>query len=634
MENNRPTEEQIMLQRRKKAFMARQEKKKEKKRKIRKFLIFIIVFLLVFIFYDKGFDLSKFKFDFKKIDFKFNFDFLKSKDSKKSGKEGYINSLDGKFIAYIPMDDRDIHTTRIIYLAESGGYDIKMPDAKFYKTNIDKGENSYAGYSTKYGNPLKLATWLLEQEENGCDYYIISLDQLFSGGIAGSEYLDDEDFDVYGDNTIKETKKVFSKIIKNKDNHVYLVDSVVGLNVIPGFLDFTENDYQLLSQYTNIERTELTSDNLTVDNISENYILSKEGTSIPTELNLEKLNRYLSARERKLNLYKYVLKAISKSDNKNNIHLYYGIDGVSNTSKNIQNNDILFLRKIIEEYKINAPIRFGLSTLSEFVFSDLLMDTSSDNIQVKVSYFGNKDKIINGTEVSYSDFMDSLLKDLNISKTDSNPAFEVLVYAGVDDPTIMEAKSNELLTHYLSNIKKHVPTVIVNDAILSNDKYLINNLIDFDKTSIPMGYLIGYSNWNGYINSSRIGVTEGITRYLYLNGKTKKDKLDKGFLKVMGESFYEDIAYIPTDKSSNDLRKIEDGMEPVYKKIANNLSNSNYISNIRSYEEKGIKAIDTYNYSLPWGRINEISFDVTVSVGEVYSITIPESVVYKTETKK
>ena len=36
-------------------------------------------------------------------------------------------------------------------------------------------------------------------KKSGCDYYIISLDQLFSGGLVGSRYLslnDEEKFDM------------------------------------------------------------------------------------------------------------------------------------------------------------------------------------------------------------------------------------------------------------------------------------------------------------------------------------------------------------------------------------------------------------------------------------------------------
>ena len=87
-------------------------------------------------------------------------------------------------------------------------------------------------------------------------------------------------------------------------------------------------------------------------------------------------------------------------------------------------------------------------------------------------------------------------------------------------------------------------------------------------------------------------------------------------------------------KVSNDLRKIEEDMEKTYKKITGNLSRSNYISNLVKYEEKGIKSLDTFNYSLPWGRINEISFDVTTGITDAHDLKIPDEVVYKLENKK
>jgi len=624
MEHNRPTQEEIMRQRRRQAYLERQEKRATRKRRVTKFFLFLLIFILVFVFYEQGFDFSKFKFDFKKI----NFNFLKGNKDKKTNS----SALGDNFIAYIPMDDRDIHTTRLIYLADSGGYELHFPDTKFYKTNIDAGENSYAGYSTKFGNPSKLAKFLLDEEEAGCDYYIISLDQLFSGGIAGSEYLDDEDFEVYG-NAIKEAKKAFNTIIQKEENHVYLIDSVVGLNVIPGFMDFTKEDAQLLLQYTAQDRAELMGNDVTIEKISENYILKSDGTSIQTDLNLEKLNRYLSARERKLTYYDYVLKAISKSKNKSNIHIYYGIDGSGVASKNIQNNDLIYLRHAMSEYDVNAPIRVGLSSLSEMVFGELLLDTENRSYVAAVSYYGNKDQKVVNTDMTYPQAMEQLLKDMGI-QTSGDADFHVLVYTGVKDPALQVKASEELLTQYLKNIKNHIPTVIINGAEYTTDRVLLEYLSNYEATSIPMGYLIGYSNWGGFNHSSRIAITEGITRSIYFANKNYSTTCDKGFLKVMGESFYEDISYLPTDKSSNELRTIEIRMEEMSKKITNNLQNSNYIAGISPYQEKGIKQIDTFNYSLPWSRVDEISFDVTATIGDAHNIKIPDKVVYKDPNEK
>ena len=107
-----------------------------------------------------------------------------------------VQSKDSKVIAYVPLDDRPDNEERVIYLAESLGYTLKMPEADLYSTKLDgNGTNSNG---TKYGDPAALSRWLYEMEKSGCDYYIISLDQLFSGGLVSSRYLTkkDEIFDM------------------------------------------------------------------------------------------------------------------------------------------------------------------------------------------------------------------------------------------------------------------------------------------------------------------------------------------------------------------------------------------------------------------------------------------------------
>lgn len=43
----------------------------------------------------------------------------------------------GTKLAYIPLDDRPVNVDRVIYLAESGGFEVLMPDADLYSTKLD-----------------------------------------------------------------------------------------------------------------------------------------------------------------------------------------------------------------------------------------------------------------------------------------------------------------------------------------------------------------------------------------------------------------------------------------------------------------------------------------------------------------
>lgn len=85
-------------------------------------------------------------------------------------------------VAYVPLDDRPVNTDRVEYLAGSLGYELVMPDAEAYRTRLDGQPLGESGL--KYGDRAELYEWVLEQEESGCDRYILSLDQLLSGALS------------------------------------------------------------------------------------------------------------------------------------------------------------------------------------------------------------------------------------------------------------------------------------------------------------------------------------------------------------------------------------------------------------------------------------------------------------------
>ena len=627
-------QKQLMLQRKKQAYLLKKEAKKERKRKTIKILIFIVVFLLVFLVYENGWSIKFKGFNFEGI--KINW-FQKKDDKKnteKQSKGDYKSKLEKKMIAYVPMDDRSIHTSRMEYLAQSAGFELKTPDVKYFKTYLDSGENSYAGYSTKYGNPGKVATWLIELEDEGCDYYILSLDQLLSGGLVGSQYLSDEDFESY-EKGLDVSKKVIEKILQDKKNHVYLIDSVVGLSVTPNFMDFTKEDYQLLTTFSSVNRKELAGDELTIDEIRLGYLNDADGKAIATTLSEDKLTKYLDARKRKLTYSDMILSMIQKSGNTDNIQIYYGIDDSGKEDANIQKNDILFIKKDASERGVSITMRDGALTLGEVAFADMLTDAVSSKLKANVVYYGDSTRVVSGTKSTYEEYMNELLSDLDVKKASKDYDFEILVYNSSIDVAKNDENVKKLINRYLKNIKKKIPTVIVNDATLSSDQILVDYLIDYDRTSIPMGYLVGYSNWNGYINSSRIGVTEGITRMLYLLGKKEKsDTCDKGYLRTMGFSYIEDMAYQLAGETVPDIRELEVLMDKNEKKISQNLEESNYISNLSPYTEKGIKNVSGYSYSFPWNRINDIDFEVSVAITDKHGITLPEKIVVKEEKKE
>ena len=90
-------------------------------------------------------------------------------------------------IAYVPLDDRPDNVERVVYLAESVGYTLAMPEADLYRTRLDGQPANENG--TQYGDLAALYEWVLAQEAAGCDRYILSLDQLLSGGLVNSRHI-------------------------------------------------------------------------------------------------------------------------------------------------------------------------------------------------------------------------------------------------------------------------------------------------------------------------------------------------------------------------------------------------------------------------------------------------------------
>ena len=93
-------------------------------------------------------------------------------------------TVDGPVIAYVPLDDRPDNAERVVYLANSLNYQLVMPKEDWYRTKLDGQPLNENG--TQYGDRAKLYEWVLEQEKNGCDRYILFLDQLLSDGTVAA----------------------------------------------------------------------------------------------------------------------------------------------------------------------------------------------------------------------------------------------------------------------------------------------------------------------------------------------------------------------------------------------------------------------------------------------------------------
>lgn len=156
----------------------------------------------------------------------------------------------GKTIAYVPLDDRPDNVERVVYLAESLGYALAMPEKVLYRTALDGQPKNFD--SLQRGEPWSLFTWVLEQEAAGCDRYILSLDQLHSGGLVASRSMTGYDLEIPGGGTVQVhsmLEKLLTALSADENNVVWLLDSVMRLAPTVGYEGGTLEDYNAIRAF-------------------------------------------------------------------------------------------------------------------------------------------------------------------------------------------------------------------------------------------------------------------------------------------------------------------------------------------------------------------------------------------------
>ena len=154
-------------------------------------------------------------------------------------------------IAYVPLDDRTDNLEDVVYLAEASGYQVVLPPGDSYCTKLDGQAPNSNG--TQYGDRETLLNWLQEMEALGCNLYLLSLDQIFSGGLVNSRSVSGPADLTFADGTVMSETEAFDKFIlslsQDPDNRIYLFDSVVRLASTVGYQGFDLAEYNALRSY-------------------------------------------------------------------------------------------------------------------------------------------------------------------------------------------------------------------------------------------------------------------------------------------------------------------------------------------------------------------------------------------------
>ena len=70
-----------------------------------------------------------------------------------------VAQTDGPEIAYVPLDDRPDNVERVVYLAESLGYTLSMPERDDYRTALDGQPCNENGTSLGIGGNSSGGCW-------------------------------------------------------------------------------------------------------------------------------------------------------------------------------------------------------------------------------------------------------------------------------------------------------------------------------------------------------------------------------------------------------------------------------------------------------------------------------------------
>ena len=244
-------------------------------------------------------------------------------------------------LAYVPLDDRPDNVSRVVYLAESLDYRLVMPEENLYKTRLD---HQPAPEGRQCGDPWLLYQWVLEQEAEGCDRYILSLDQLLSGGLVNSRCESSQVIFKPDGETVSVTDfltELLLNLAADPNNQVWLLESVMRLAPTVGYGGGTLEDYNSIRAFGMEPRKTLAGDALNIPNIVQNYWLGPVGENLydkqyaqePDSISFEALAQNMEARERKLTLSGQTQDILSgpgylnsQQVNFDNFHLLIGID--------------------------------------------------------------------------------------------------------------------------------------------------------------------------------------------------------------------------------------------------------------------------------------------------------------------
>ena len=432
-------------------------------------------------------------------------------------------------LAYVPLDNRTVNVDRVVYEAESAGFQVMMPDEDLYATRLDGQPLNSNG--TQFGDSQKLMDWITEMDKK-TDYFVISLDQLLSGGLVNSRSMTNTGYR-------REAKLIDAVVELSKNNHVYVLDTVARLATCTvGYQGATLETYNYLRQYSINPRTELKGSNLTIRNITMDYSFDSKGRMITVGSSHKRVVLdALHTRARKLNLIDDIL----TKDKEGNIKYFIGIDD-SNSQNTIQTNEINYIKKKMGD---RGLIYSGTDELGMMAVLSLMIDYYGYDVNAATVYFGDTESSSSGSVYDMETVKENLEKHLmsiGVQLTEpENADLEIVVLTTPSQNILSTKYINRTIDYINENIAKGIPTILINSAPSAYGSSLEYRMI----RECEMSMLLSYSSWGTVGNSIGLALGNGISRYLYLHSRdNSSDTADIAFLKGLIFSFEKDISYI------------------------------------------------------------------------------------------
>ncbi len=544
----------------------------------------------------------------------------------------------GKTIAYVPLDDRPDNVERVVYLAESLGYALAMPEKVLYRTALDGQPKNFD--SLQRGEPWSLFTWVLEQEAAGCDRYILSLDQLHSGGLVASRSMTGYDIELPGGGTVQVhsmLEQLLTALSADENNVVWLLDSVMRLAPTVGYEGGTLEDYNAIRAFGALPRRTLEGDALNLEDIGESYWWGPNGENLRSQTKeagaYEAALRHVRSRDRKMTL-SYVVRDTLGKPGYENFRLLTGIDD-SSLEDCIQKNEIAYLRQGLRTDSEGKQLDWLLSGVDDLAFKAVarlyLDETGWTGAQAAVTYLG-------GTEdrpaceydfQPLTEIMEEHLAFFDLREADT-AELQILVLTQPEDPDQMNAYRKYLIEALRDYRKAQRPAILI-DA--SNGTYGTAVYEALTKDT-ELGYLTAYSGMLDMAIVTGTALSHGVARYAVLKNGGGTDACDRAWARTLADSILKDfcykgvvrndlLGYIRNDLGGDPnnfwapdldredlLQRLEEGMKKETSAAIKNLERSRLITSLEPYAEKNWGGIALENYRFPWDRAFEIGMDI------------------------